>query len=57
MALFDIFKKKTTSQKLNDILYWRLLNDAGVVFYDYNAEDFIEKAIRQMPMFIKLSAK
>ena len=43
MALFDIFKKKTTSQKLNDILYWRLLNDTGVVFYDYNAEDFIEK--------------
>lgn len=43
MALFDIFKKKTTSQKLNDILYWRLLNDTGVVFYDYNAEDFIDK--------------
>ena len=43
MALFDIFKKKKPSQKLNDILYWRLLNDTGVVFYDYNAEDFIEK--------------
>ena len=43
MALFDIFKKKNPSQKLNDILYWRLLNDTGVVFYDYNAEDFIEK--------------
>ena len=43
MALFDIFKKKEKSVKLNDILYWRLLNDTGVVFYDYNAEDFIEK--------------
>ena len=43
MALFDIFKKKTTSVKINDILYWRLLNDAGVVFYDYDAEDYIAK--------------
>lgn len=43
MALFDIFKKKEKSVKLNDILYWRLLNDSGVVFYDYDAEDFIQK--------------
>ena len=43
MALFDIFKKKEKSVKLNDILYWRLLNDAGVVFYDYDSEDFIKK--------------
>ena len=43
MALFDIFKKKTSPVKINDILYWRLLNDAGVVFYDYDAEDYIAK--------------
>ena len=43
MAFLDIFRKKKKPIKLNEILYWQLVNSHGVVFYDFDREDFIKK--------------